>query len=534
MEKLQEWGWIPLWLSMTTIAIWARPVIPIDETRYLSIAWEMWNDGQFLVPHSNGLPYSDKPPLLFWLINLGWWLFGTQEWVARLTSPLCSLLTIFICRKLAGMLFPECPAVQRRVPFLLLAILPWAILASLTMFDTLLTCSALASQLIILKASTGKYKYWWSWLGLSIGIGILAKGPVIYIYVLPLSLLAPWWSTRLPMGRRQWFLNTGFAIIVSMIVTLFWALPAAWQGGPDYAQSIFLDQTAGRVVNSFAHQQPFYWYVLILPLMLFPWSCYMPLWKGLYSLQLDNRDRFLLSILTPGFILLSLISGKQPHYLMPLIPAAVIVLAHMTLNQPKTTKEDRYVFYLIYGGIGIAISVLPLLPVGRKSAVLIPLLPKYLFFVPLVGAIPFFLAKYGQERITINRIASSSILLFIALHIAAAKPLHTVFEAPEIFKKMSSMDSRHSPIYVSSVKLTDQFQFSARLSAPVIPLSSVEKTAIISDAGKKGIAVYYLKQSVLPLLPEEAVAEVYKSGWLVLVPTDDIEYLPPVKRRCKK
>jgi len=30
----------------------------------------------FLVPYINGEPYSHKPPLLFWLIQLGWGLFG--------------------------------------------------------------------------------------------------------------------------------------------------------------------------------------------------------------------------------------------------------------------------------------------------------------------------------------------------------------------------------------------------------------------------------------------------------------------------
>ena len=99
--------------------------------------------------------------------------------------------------------------------------------------------------------------------------------------------------------------------------------------------------------------------------MLFPWSCYLPIWKGLYPFRLKKSERFLLSILLPGFILLSVISGKQPHYLMPLIPAAVILLAHGTLRMPKMTKEDKYFFYFIYGCIGIIITIPPYLPVSR-------------------------------------------------------------------------------------------------------------------------------------------------------------------------
>ena len=52
----------------TLVAAWAllvgvtqalRPILPIDETRYVSVAWEMWARGDFLVPHLNGSPYSE-------------------------------------------------------------------------------------------------------------------------------------------------------------------------------------------------------------------------------------------------------------------------------------------------------------------------------------------------------------------------------------------------------------------------------------------------------------------------------------------
>ena len=42
-----------------------RPLLPVDETRYLTVAWEMWTSGSYIVPHLNGEPFSHKPPLLF-------------------------------------------------------------------------------------------------------------------------------------------------------------------------------------------------------------------------------------------------------------------------------------------------------------------------------------------------------------------------------------------------------------------------------------------------------------------------------------
>lgn len=36
------------------VGITTRPLTPIDETRYVSAAWEMWLRGDFLVPFKNG------------------------------------------------------------------------------------------------------------------------------------------------------------------------------------------------------------------------------------------------------------------------------------------------------------------------------------------------------------------------------------------------------------------------------------------------------------------------------------------------
>ena len=41
-----------------------------DEARYAEVAREMRLLGEWFVPHLNGEVYSQKPPLLFWLINL--------------------------------------------------------------------------------------------------------------------------------------------------------------------------------------------------------------------------------------------------------------------------------------------------------------------------------------------------------------------------------------------------------------------------------------------------------------------------------
>jgi 4-amino-4-deoxy-L-arabinose transferase-like glycosyltransferase len=43
-----------VWLGVVTVALANRLVLPIDETRYLDVAWEIWSRGNFVLPTLNG------------------------------------------------------------------------------------------------------------------------------------------------------------------------------------------------------------------------------------------------------------------------------------------------------------------------------------------------------------------------------------------------------------------------------------------------------------------------------------------------
>ncbi|HEY9422465.1 MAG TPA: glycosyltransferase family 39 protein, partial [Thermoanaerobaculia bacterium] len=101
--------WFFAWVLLTALPLLLRPLMPVDETRYTSVAWEMWTRGDLLVPRLNGLPYSEKPPLLFWLMNLGWRVFGVNEWWPRLIPSLFALLNLFLTMALARRLWPDRP-----------------------------------------------------------------------------------------------------------------------------------------------------------------------------------------------------------------------------------------------------------------------------------------------------------------------------------------------------------------------------------------------------------------------------------------
>ncbi|MEI7700289.1 MAG: glycosyltransferase family 39 protein, partial [Planctomycetia bacterium] len=103
-------------LTLTTL--WARPLLPVDETRYLTVAWEAHERQDFLVSHLNGETYAHKPPILFWLINIVWSLTGVSTLAGRMVAPAAGLACLMLSYRLAWRLCPERPAVWQAAPLM--------------------------------------------------------------------------------------------------------------------------------------------------------------------------------------------------------------------------------------------------------------------------------------------------------------------------------------------------------------------------------------------------------------------------------
>ncbi|MCQ8104826.1 glycosyltransferase family 39 protein [Methylomonas sp. SURF-2] len=340
-DLVYRWGIFPLWLLLTTTIFFRNPV-PIDETRYLSVAWEMWLRGDFLVPYLNGHTYSHKPPLLFWLFESGWAIFGVNEWWPRLVGPICALLNLLMTRHLAFRIWPDQPMAALKAPWILLATLLWTLFASSTMFDTLLTCCVLLGMLGLIDAIRGNSLKGWSFFALSIGLGLLAKGPVIFLHLLPTALLVFVWAKPDYRFSKLWPACLALALLAGCAIALTWALPAALAGGAEYADAILWHQTADRTLGTKIHARPFPWYLYFLPLITFPWIAWPRLWQSLRATRIggDVGLRFSLTWLAASFLVFSLLPSKQLHYLMPMLPALALFCARLLPHE----EPERRVF----------------------------------------------------------------------------------------------------------------------------------------------------------------------------------------------
>ncbi len=322
------WPWLPLWLVLALLAIFAHGPMPMYSTRTLAVAWEMWSGHHWIVPWFNGAPYSQKVPLLYWLIHAGWSVTGVNDVWPRLLEVGFGATELVLAATLARRLFPDRPWVARATPWMLAA-LAYAFLFSLQiMYEVLLAVCVLSALLSLVPTARRARPRWWLF-GLWIGAGLLAKGPVMLLHVAFPWLLGPLWSEHARRHKARWYGFGGLAVLGGLAMLAAWLVPAIHLGGEAYRNALLFKQTGGRVVDSFAHAQPAWWYLAWLPVLLFPFAAWPRAWVAVATLRrpLEPGLRFLLCWLLPVLLGFSLISGKQLYYPLPEYGGAVMLLA---------------------------------------------------------------------------------------------------------------------------------------------------------------------------------------------------------------
>lgn len=350
------WRWLALWCALLLPLAILFPPIPIDETRYLTAAWEMFNSGQWLVPTVNGAWYSDKSPLLFWLIAGGWKIVGVHTWVARIEALIVALCMLLTLRRLAARLGMQARGADTAM-WLLAGCLGFTVFSTAIMFDLLLSLCVLGALHALLDLDEHGWMRGTVALGVTIGLGILAKGPVMLLHVVAVALLAPLWSGTARSHKARWYIALLAGFLIGIVIALCWLLPAAWYAGPSYWQPL-LDKITGRIAKSFAHNRPWWWYLPLAPVLLLPWlltlraprAAWVGLWRGRFG-------RFVWCWWVVPFAAFCAISGKQIHYLLPLLPAWA--LAGAWLLQQTGARLRPLLFGLLAMLAAAGIAVLP-------------------------------------------------------------------------------------------------------------------------------------------------------------------------------
>ncbi len=334
--------------------------MPVDETRYMTVAWEMYLRQDWLAPLTlNAEPYHHKPPFLFWMINFFWAIFGVSRWAGALVPLIATLTVAFLTQALARKLFPDMAKNKEfsAIPLLIIGSVPFLIYGTLIMFDVTLTVFVLLALLTMLNYAEKRRPAYILLMALALGFGVLTKGPVTWLYVLFPVLLMPFWSTN-NGGRGSWYGGCAAAYILSLVPVLCWLIPMLSQSSDDFAFTLLWEQTAGRIAgaqgDTNTHDRPFWFYLPLMPVLFLPWLLFPSFWGGLKTIQkrieTDQGIRFLISLLVPTFIVFSLIGGKQPHYMVPLVPGALILTFAISRMQTRHIIRTTSVMVLLFVG----------------------------------------------------------------------------------------------------------------------------------------------------------------------------------------
>lgn len=344
------------WAFIATVPF--RGLFEPDESRYALVAKEMLEEGQWLVPHLEGRPYTHKPPLYLWLVaalrgvGLPWTAAGVLPAFAAALAVL--LLVPPITRRLG---------VDRDTGYLAGAALAgsplfatMALAARMDMLLVLFLGAALVAGFRLLHGESDDPRWRWIFWP-ALGLAVMSKGPVALALVVS-TLLLDRWAHRQPLPWRRLF--AGWAWSVGLAIPLVWFVPAALDQGSAWVEETLIRQSAGRMVRSFAHRQPFYFHLVTWPVTGFPASLLaLAATANLWRRARSPLVRYLTSAFAGILLFFSAISGKLVVYLLPLVPVAVLVAA-LALGEEKPWLSWTLGASALVGVVlGAALALLP-------------------------------------------------------------------------------------------------------------------------------------------------------------------------------
>jgi 4-amino-4-deoxy-L-arabinose transferase-like glycosyltransferase len=322
-------------------ALGARALWNPDEARYAEVAREMRVFDEWALPHLNGEVYAQKPPLLFWAMNLASLVTGgLNEHAARLPSALAALaatlLTYGIGRRFFGRRAGWISAVALATSVKIL----WQ--GRFGQIDMLLTALVAAGVWFWVRAYTEERPRLYPLFFLFAGLATLAKGPVGLLPPL-LSAIAFVLVTREP-GQpgelRRMRIGPGLAIWAAVV--LAWLVPAGLAGGEEYLRTIVFEQNVTRYADPWHHFKPPWYYLTLIPPDFFPWSLLLPgaLWVGWRRLREDRAAAsprapratpragylFALCWMVVTLVFFSLSPAKRTVYILTMYPAMALLV----------------------------------------------------------------------------------------------------------------------------------------------------------------------------------------------------------------
>ncbi|WP_368563207.1 ArnT family glycosyltransferase [Pseudoxanthomonas sp. UTMC 1351] len=338
------WWFMLFALVVLGAGLGLRSPWPADEPRFVLVAKQMWESGEWLFPHRGHELYADKPPLYFWLLAGAYALVRNWDAAFLIPSLLAALGTLALTYDFARRQW------DRRAGL-------WAAGAVLCAFQFAYQAKrAQIDPTVVFFITLGVYgigrhvlstgpNWRWYWLGcFAAGLGVISKG----VGFLALLALLPYvwmrWRTNrgdtwhgvssIAAGQAGRWLLGGLAFLGAIAL---WLVPmvvvALTSGDPEhraYLDDLLFRQTATRYVSAWHHHQPFWYYGEVILLFWLPFSLFIPWligrWRDAWR-QRDARVWWPLLWVLLVLVFFTASSGKRDMYILPALPALALSAA---------------------------------------------------------------------------------------------------------------------------------------------------------------------------------------------------------------
>lgn len=331
--------WLLLLIAAVVIlaGVGLRDPWPADEPRFVEVAREMVNSGNWFFPMRGGELYPDKPPVFMWSMAALYWLTGNLSATFLIPNALASLLCVFCVFDIAAKLWNV--KVARNAGLLLLIAPQFIIQAKTAQIDAMVACWITVAMYGLLrhffyKASLTWYLISWAFMGL----GIITKGVgfLPLFFLIPVLVLHFTGKHRFSKAQVNWRLL--FGPIAMLLVLAAWLLPMLYiadtSHNPDfiaYRDNILFKQTGERYAHSWGHINPWYYFIVsVIPAFWFPLYAFLfskPFWQDLKTSP-AMISLFVWILLVVVFFSIS--PGKRGLYILPALPMmALLISAHI-------------------------------------------------------------------------------------------------------------------------------------------------------------------------------------------------------------
>ena len=372
-----------------------RPAITdSDEAFYAQAGREMVESGDWVTPHYNRQPRFEKPVLFYWLVALAYLAAGIGEFAARVPSALAGLglvLAAFACARrwyddrtavLAGAItatsFGYVAVARQALPDLALAC-----------FVTAATWAAFEALVAVPRPAGRRRLGWLVAAGVALAAGFLTKGPVGI--VLPALIVGPpavWRCLvegRARAGRpgppfARLAGDVGLLAVVCVALTLPWFGAMTATHGVAYLERFFIAENVERFATArYNDPRPIGYYVPIVIGGLLPWSPLMLVWWRPVRRMLARARRIEPAEVWLGLwaaaplVFYSISVGKQPRYMLPVLPPLAILLARgvsraLARQAANGAGRDRL---LAAGGIAAGVVLLLFAAAVARAGILL-------------------------------------------------------------------------------------------------------------------------------------------------------------------